>query len=289
MENQLCVLPIHEQTIPMSAQEFDRFANLIYDECGIVLSPEKKCMVTGRLGKRLRALGMDSYSTYYNYVSTVKGRKAELVSLIDVITTNTTEFFREQHHFEFLVEEAIPSLISSGVLGRNRSLNVWSAGCSTGEEPYSIAMVLAEYYENHPGDFSILATDICSRALKKASNAIYDEKETKGIPDSLKRKYMMHGVGSQEGYWRMIPELRRRIKFGRLNFVDEEFDLPSPIHIIFCRNVIIYFDAPTKAALVDEIYEALVPGGYYLSGHSETLTGLNESFVVVKPTVFRKP
>ncbi|MCX6345603.1 MAG: protein-glutamate O-methyltransferase [Armatimonadetes bacterium] len=268
----------------MSDIELKKFVELIYNQCGISLNSAKKSMLSARFGKRLRALGISSYKEYYDFVTQTLGKNDELIQMIDAVTTNTTHFFREANHFSYLTEHALPNLPNSGTL-----LRVWSAGCSTGEEPYTLAMVLSEHYENHHGNFSILATDVSSSVLQKAKQAVYDDEMALKVPALIKRKYMMQGKGAQAGNWRVIPELRKKIKFGKLNFMDNVYGIEGKFDIIFCRNVIIYFDLETKVKLINYFHKYLDPGGYLFIGHSETLNGLNDDFKAVAPTVYRKP
>lgn len=274
----------------MSDSEFRRFSEFVYDKCGIKLPPAKKHMLTARLSKRLRALGILTFKEYYKYILNPKVDPDELTRMIDVVTTNKTEFFRESAHFDFLKNQALPALIRSGRISARRKLYVWSAGCSTGEEPYTLAMVLAEFFSrNNSGDFSILATDISTRVLETAKRAVYDENVIKPVLPLLKRKYLMHGKGSQAGFFRVVPELRGFITFRRLNFMDADFKIRTPVDILFCRNVVIYFDKQTQAELFRKFYSILTPGGYLFIGNSETLQGINERFVGVAATVYRKP
>jgi len=264
--------------------ELKKFVTLIYDECGIALSLAKKSMLSARLGRRLRALNMSSFKEYYTFLTETLGKNDELVHMLDVVTTNTTHFFRESNHFRYLSTEVLPQLSAS-----TDALRIWSAGCSSGEEPYTLAMVLSDYYSQNHGDFSILATDISTNVLKKAQTAVYTDEDVDGISPVYKNRYLMRGKGDQAGKWRIIPELRNRIKFHRLNFMDEYYGIDDQFDIIFCRNVIIYFDWQTKARLIDKFYDHLVPGGYLFIGHSETLNGMNDKFKAVAPTVYRKP
>lgn len=268
----------------MSDRELNELIRLIHDSCGISLNSTKKSMLSARLGKRLRALGLPNFKEYYKYVQETLGQNDELVLLIDAVTTNTTHFFRENNHFDYLAHHALHKLH-----GDNDNIKVWSAGCSTGEEPYTIAMVLSDYFRHHPGDYRILATDICTSVLEKARQGIYESKELENIPPQYKYKYLMRGKGAQAGRWRIVPEIRKKVDFGRFNLVSDDYDIGGPFDVIFCRNVIIYFDAETNARLIDRFYRHLVPGGYLFIGHSETLTGKNEHFKSVAPTVYRKP
>jgi len=275
----------------MSEHDFRRFRDLIYEECGINLAPAKKSMLTCRLRKRLQALGMDSFWKYYKYVSSGEGRTSELIHMLDAVSTNKTAFFREPKHFDFLMKEALPILMRSGSWRPGKRINVWSAGCSSGEEPYTIAMVLADFASrNRAGDFSILASDISTRMLEVAQKGIYPESTIEPVPSALKRSYLMRGKGPWEGFYRVVPELRNRVQFRRINLnKGRNFGLRTPMHIIFCRNVIIYFDRETQIALFEKFHSQLVPGGYLFIGHSETLRGIRDRFEAVSVAIYRKP
>jgi chemotaxis protein methyltransferase CheR len=275
----------------MSDWDFNRFRELIYEQCGINLSKAKKTMLTARLRKRLRSLNMDSFGDYYDYVSSVKGRTHEIVQMLDVVSTNKTDFFREPKHFESLSKEILPDIVRSGRWRPGSRLNVWSAGCSSGEEPYTIAMVLAEFISrNRAGDFSVLATDISTRVLDKAKKGIYPEGIIDPVPPILKHNYLMRGTGTQKGFCRIVPELRNRVRFQRLNLNNGRgFGIKTRMDIIFCRNVIIYFDRETQKRLFRKFYEQILPGGYLFIGFSESLHGINDRFKALAVAIYRKP
>jgi chemotaxis protein methyltransferase CheR len=274
----------------MSEKDFRRFRDFIYDQCGINLAPKKKMMLTGRLSKRLRNLGMSSFAEYFDYVTSSRGRSEELIRMINAVSTNKTDFFREPKHFDFLIDQALPHLVRSGRTTSNRRINVWSAGCSSGEEPYTLAMVLSEFFRTTGMEgFSIYATDISTRVLAIAQKAIYPESSVESVSWRLKQKYLMKGKGSQEGFCRIVPELRKSVRFQRLNLIEgRHFGLRIEMDIIFCRNVIIYFDRITQIRLFEKFYNQLKPGGYLFIGHSETLHGINDQFVPVGVAVYRK-
>ena len=279
----------------MSDREFKRFSEFIYARCGIKLPPAKKTMLTARLLKRLRDLGLTSYKEYYEYIDTQEGRSKELTRMIDVVTTNKTEFFREVKHFDFLAKSALPALVGSTQARSQRKLNIWSAGCSSGEESYTLAMVLTEFFNgrqtgSRPLDqFSILATDISAQMLTTAKRAIYPKETVEPVPVMWRQKYLMRGKNSQKEFCRVVPELRHCITFCHLNLMDKDFGIKTRMDIIFCRNVVIYFDRQTQRRLFEKFYDQLVPGGYLFIGHSESLHGINERFQSVATTVYRKP
>ena len=269
-------------------REFKRFSSVIYDEVGIKMPPAKKTLLEARLQKRLKALGIGTFEEYADYFFSASGRQNELVHLIDVVTTNKTDFFREPAHFDFLVKKAIPQLIQERNSGFGSPLKVWSAGCSTGEEPYTLAMVLSEYAAHNPGfRSSILASDICTEVLAKSRNAIYAEERTDPIPLNLKKKYLLKSRDKAKGLVRIVPGLRSMIKFMRLNFM-EDFPLTEQMDIIFCRNVIIYFDKQTQSHLMMRFWKQLAPGGFLFLGHSETLNGINVPLTPIISTVYRR-
>ena len=271
----------------MGDDEFKRFSSLIHSEFGIKMPPSKKVLLQSRFQKRLRALGMQSYQEYCDYVFSPEGRKAERANLIDVVTTNTTHFFREPKHWEILNRHVLPDLWRRGI-GRSGSLRLWSAGCSSGEEPYTLAMLLSEFRERNSGfDYSILATDISNDILQKAMRAVYAMEKAEEIPLEMKRKYVLKSKDRNNPRIKIDATLRKKISFQRLNFMGN-FSLPQPQDIIFCRNVVIYFDRPTQVTLFNKFCNNLKPGGYLFIGHSESLSGMDLPLKPVQPTVFQK-
>jgi chemotaxis protein methyltransferase CheR len=275
----------------LSDTDFKLFSVFIYNQCGIKLPDIKKTMLSVRLAKRLRVLKMTSYRKYYEYVKSDKGRKEELTHMINEVTTNKTNFFREAKHFDILTEKIVPDLINIRPDIRYKSLYIWSAGCSTGEEPYTIAMVMEELIQKQMRlNYSILCTDISTRVLQKASKGIYDDLQLEGIPKYYLRKYTMRGKGKNQGKNRIIPELRDRLTFRQINLNEgTHFGIKTKMDIIFCRNVIIYFDRDTQKRLFEKYYRQLYPGGYLFIGHSETLHGIFDKFIPVDVSVYRKP
>lgn len=269
-------------------REFNLFSSFIYEQVGIKLPPSKKIMLEARLQKRIKALGFSTFEEYGAYVFSAEGKRDELIHLIDVVTTNKTDFFREPAHFEYLVKSAIPTLIESRDAGMRAPFRIWSAGCSTGEEPYTMSMVLSEFAEYRPGfRSSILATDISTAVLAKARNAIYAEDRADPIPLALKKKHLLKSKDKGKALVRIRPHLRSMVRFGRLNFM-EEFGMHEPMDVIFCRNVIIYFDKPTQERLLNRFCRQLVKGGYLFLGHSESINGLDVPLTPVASTVYRK-
>jgi chemotaxis protein methyltransferase CheR len=273
---------VHEEGL--SARDFARLRELIYAETGICLSAEKKTMVEVRLKRRLRVLNMTTYACYCEFVFDRRGMDEELVFLINVITTNKTDFFREPAHFDFLTGRALPEWDLSG-----RPFFAWSAGCSSGEEPYTMAMVLNEYAELHPGfRFRILATDISTSVLEKAQLGIYSSECVAPVPLALKRKYFLRSRDSKSARVRVVPDLRQVIEFRRLNFIETDYALAERVDAIFCRNVLIYFDRATQESILCKLVHNLTPSGYLFVGHSETLHDMDLPVVPVAPALYRK-
>ncbi len=261
-------MSIHEENI--STRDFKRLCDLVYARAGIRLGSEKKTMLEVRIKRRLKALDLSSYAQYCEYLFGREGLKEELVPLIDVVTTNKTDFFREPGHFNFLVDKALPELTAGE--GGGGPLMVWSAGCSTGEEPYTLAMLLSEYGLAHPGfEFRILATDISTAVLEKAELGIYSKDMVIPVPAALRKKYLMASREPGSNRVRIVPELRRLIEFRRLNFMDADYRVSEKADAIFCRNVIIYFDRRTQQNVLRKLSQRLVPRGYMFVGHAETL------------------
>jgi chemotaxis protein methyltransferase CheR len=272
----------------MGDDEFKRFSSLIQAEFGIKMPPTKKILLQSRFQKRLRALGMQSYKEYCDYVFSEKGHTQERSHLIDVVTTNTTHFFREPKHWDIMNSIALPDLWERGIGGRGKKLKIWSAGCSSGEEPYTLAMVLSEWAAKNNGfDFSILGTDISCEILQKAMRAIYPMDRANDIPMELKKKYILKGKNKAKPLIKMDRYLRGKITFQRLNFM-EDFRLPEQQDIIFCRNVVIYFDRATQVVLFNKFCNNLKKDGYLFIGHSESLSGMELPIKQVAPTVFKK-
>lgn len=274
----------------MTQREFDRFSALIYDEAGIKIPQAKKTMLEARLQKRLKALGMTRFDEYAAFVFSLAGQQQEMIHLVDVVTTNKTDFFREPHHFEYLTKHVVPAMQACHGAGEVATpFKIWSSACSTGEEPYTIAMVLSEYAAaNHGFRFTITASDICTQVLQTALAAIYPEDRVDTIPLALKKKYLMRSKDKKRSLVRICSELRELVKFKRLNLMDDELDIAERQDVIFCRNAIIYFDKPTQARLMHKFHRKLLPGGYLFLGHSETLNGLDVPFQAVASTVYRK-
>ena len=271
----------------LSDGEFRALSSLVEGELGIKMPPAKKTLLESRLQKRLRALNLASYAEYCDMLFNRGGMETELVHMLDLVTTNKTDFFREEHHFEFLANSALERMVREA----GPKVSIWSAGCSTGEEPYTLAMVLSEFARSRPGmgfDYAITATDISTRVLEAASRGIYQEDRIAPVPAELKRRYFLRSRDSSKALVRVAPELRARVAFSRVNLMDETYPVEGPFDAIFCRNVIIYFDKPTQERLFAKFCEYLKPGGFIFIGHSETLSGIDLPLRKVATSVYEK-
>ena len=260
----------------VSEREFRIIREMLHAAAGISLSPEKRAMVSGRLAKRLRHHGFASFAEYLKLLA--NGGTAELQVAVDLLTTNETHFFREPAHFEFLRHELAERKAAGPV-------KVWSAACSSGEEPYTIAMTLADVLGERP--WEVHASDISSRVLEKARNAIYTRERLKSVPAHLFKAYFLRGVGSQAGNFQVAPELRSRVRFSQVNL---NAPLPRMGHFdfIFLRNVLIYFDNATKREVVERLAAQLAPTGLLIVGHAESLNGVTQQLKAIRPTIYRR-
>ena len=270
--------PVH-----LTEKQFERISQMVKDLCGINLHTGKKELVKARLSRRLRALGMAGLDDYLEYVQR-DGTGNELICMLDALSTNLTSFFREPDHFDYLRTVLAPEFVTK----TSKRLRLWSAGCSTGEEPYSIAISLLESMPNLISfDTGILATDLSTRVLAKAKAGVYDPSRVSGLPKALLARYFVCTKERQGVAYQVAESVRRLIHFTRLNLM-EPWPVHGPFDVIFCRNVMIYFDKPTQAGLVERFWELLAPGGTLLIGHSESLTGVRHRFNYVRPTIYRK-
>lgn len=273
----------------LTSDLFEKLSEFIYDTCGIKMPPSKSTMLEARLIRRMRALGLSSFHEYCRYLFSPEGREHELVHMIDAVTTNKTDFFREPQHFDYLVDEAIPKLIGSTGAGIRRPLMVWSAACSSGEEPYTLAMILQDITRTRRDfSFMVLATDISTKVLEKARQAIYDEERIMPVPMEYRKRYLLRSKKTQSKDVRIIPDLRAKVRFRWLNFMNDDFGLREKMDIIFCRNVLIYFDRPTQEKVVKRLCMHLAHGGYLFTGHSETLNGMDLPLKAVANTISRR-
>lgn len=273
---------------PITDAEFRLFRDLIYGHAGIHLADVKKALLTGRLSRHLRQLGLTSFRQYYDHVVADKSGQ-EMIALLDAIATNETHFFREPKQFEYLQNVLVPEWQAQADRGnRRKAIRIWSAACSSGEEPYSLAMQLLYAFPPESGwSIEIVATDISTRILERARAGIWPINRADTIPSHLLKRFMLRGTGSQQGNMKAGKEVRQVIQFGRLNLHDASYPLSGAFDAVFCRNVLIYFDQQSRAAALNRMTALLVPGGHLFLGHAESLTGMNLPMKSVAPAVYR--
>ena len=274
--------------LKLTVAAFEKFSRFITLKLGIKMPPEKMSMLQSRLQRRLRELNLTSLEAYQDFLFHSPQAAEELNHFFDAVTTNKTDFFREAEHFDYLAGTALPKLDPGAA--RPWQFKLWCAGCSSGEEPYTLAMVLSEFTLTRPRfDFSILATDISTRVLQHAQQAVYDEARIAPVDLPLRKKYLLRSRDPQQARVRVIPELRQKIRFQPLNFMDDHYPVRDTFEVIFFRNVMIYFSKETQEAVIGKMCRNLAPGGYLFVGHSESLTGLKIPVGPVGPAVYRKP
>lgn len=272
--------------LSLSDREFRDVAALMGDRFGIHLTDQKRTLVAGRLSKRIRTLGLDSVGAYLDRVR-ADPTGAELTELVNRITTNHSFFYREKDHFEFLASVVLPAVKKRLAENRGDSLRIWSAGCAAGEEPYTLAMAVREGLGAAAAtiDWGILATDLSRAALEEAVEGTYPTARVKELPAAWKSAYL---APAGPDAWAVADEIKKSILFKRLNLMDERYPFKGGFDVVFCRNVMIYFDAPVRKALVERIHRYVKPGGYLFIGHSESLPRETCPFGYVKPAVYRK-
>jgi chemotaxis protein methyltransferase CheR len=275
-------------TASLSADAYRTLVDLVYQHSHIRLGPDKQPMLANRLRKRLRALGLASYDDYCAVLRSRLRGQDEIEQLVDLISTNHTRFFREPEHFHFLSDRILPELISHSDAGRT-PVRIWCAAASSGEEAYTIAVVLAEFFRPRgPVAWQVAASDISHRMLEIAETGIYPLGTLHGLPPDLIRRYFLRGFGTSTGKCRVKAELRERVRFQRINLFQPEYPVPREQQVIFCRNVMIYFDPPSREALVQKLTRQLASGGYLVIGHSESLLGIRHDLESVHQSVYRK-
>jgi chemotaxis protein methyltransferase CheR len=275
-------------TATLSTEAYRTLVDLVYQHSRICLGPDKQPMLANRLRKRLRALGLVSYDDYCAVLRSGKGPD-EIQQLVDLISTNHTRFFREPEHFTFLTGQILPELLPR-ITAKGSSLRVWSAAGSSGEEPYSLAIMLAEFFRQTVlVDWRVEASDISLRMLAEAERGIYPLDPRHALPPELLKRYFQRGVDARNGTCRVKADLRKRVRFQRINLFQAEYPVPREQHVIFCRNVMIYFDPASRATLVQKLTRQLAPGGFLVIGHSESLMGIRHDLKTVRQSVFRKP
>ena len=272
----------------LTPREFKKFREIIHQKTGINLGDQKRDLVLSRLTKRLRILNIKTFEEYYQYISQDRNSQ-EITAMINRITTNVTSFFRENHHFQVLRDIVLPRLIEKGTASGKRKVRIWSAGCSTGQEPYSIAMTLADFFRGHVGwDIKILATDLDTEVLSTGERGVYSNDSLSKVPQEQLRRFFKKGTGENKEFFQAIQQIRNMILFRQLNLTSEKFPLRGPLDAIFCRNVIIYFDSQTKTKLIGKYSQLLGNDGYLFMGHSESLIAMKEKFNYIHNTVYQK-
>jgi chemotaxis protein methyltransferase CheR len=272
---------------PLSDQEFRLLQQLIYREAGIHLSEVKKALVSGRLTRRLRALGCTTFQAYYEYV---EANSDERTTMLDCISTNETRFFREPKQFEFLEQTVLPrwrALGDSGTMPKR--IRAWSAACSSGEEPYTLAMVLGTHFPESEGwSVEILASDLSTRVLSAARDGVWPIERSNDIPERFRKAWMLRGLRKEEGRMRAHPRLQSMIDFRRINLNDANYGIREPFDLIFCRNVLIYFNRQSKTDVINRLTQHLSPAGLLFLGHAESLTGTSHTLEHAGPTIYRR-
>ena len=274
------------RSIELSDQDFKTISSYIEKSVGIRMPEAKKVMMQSRLIGRLKALGITSFSDYIDYAFNRDTSGNEIILLTDSLTTNKTEFFRENDHFDYMTKTVLPELAA-----KKNVFKIWSAGCSSGEEPYTISIVVSEFIKNNPGkvmNFTVTGTDISTKVLDKAYNAVYDLDVVNQLPQNLKKSYFLKCTDADKHCARIKPDLRKHVSFKRLNFMDNDFRMPELYDIIFCRNVLIYFDKDTQEKVIRKFMKYLLPGGYLFLGHSETIFSMDLPLCTCIPTVYKK-
>lgn len=271
--------------IPIHENERIKLSRYIEEALGITMPPHKKVFLKARLLKRLKRLNFNSFSKYYDYLTSPEGRKTEIDHFIDNITTNKTDFFREDDHFDYLSEIILPELS----MAKQKKISLWSAPCSTGEEPYTLAMVLEDYKRKNDLsiNYDILGTDISKDALNKAYDATYEKRIIEPIPLTFKRKFLLRHK-YQNDIFRVSPALRVNVRFRQLNLLNESFNINGLFDVIFCRNVLIYFDRDNQNKTINNLFKHLKPGGYLFLGHSENIFTRKKELIKTAPSVYKR-
>lgn len=270
--------------LQLTDSQFKQLSVYLQKETGIKLPEIKRTMLQSRLHKRIRALNMSSFKEYIDYAM-AKGNETEIINMIDVVSTNKTDFFREPAHFTYLTSEFLPDLLHGYP---NKELKVWSSASSSGEEPYTIAIVLEELKQKYSRfQYSIFATDISTIMLKKGETAIYHEDRIANIPMNLKRKYFLRSKNRDEQNVKVVADLRNKISWRRLNLMDPSYPVHETFDIIFCRNVLIYFERNIQESVINKLCKHLKPGGLFILGHSESIINMNVPLIQVRPTIYK--
>jgi len=274
------------EKVILTEAHFRQISQMVYDHCGINLHDGKKELIRTRLAKKLRLGGFATFDSYMEYLRNDKSGRA-FSDFIDALSTNLTSFFREREHFDFVQNQLLPQLVEKKQKEKKHRIRVWSAGCSSGEEAYSIAMTLLENLRGR-WDVKILATDISTRVLETAKTGIYSAERVAPVSLQQKSKYLISRTDKGRKVFEVHRDLKEKVLFKYLNLMSD-WPIKGPLDFIFCRNVMIYFDKPTQAALVRRFYDLLGAGGVLFTGHSESLTGIEHQFHYIQPTIYRKP
>lgn len=269
----------------LSAHNFNRLAEYVYATSGIKMPLSKKTMLEGRIRRCARQAGLSRVDEYCDFLFDQGGLEQEEVDLLDAVTTNKTDFFREPAHFDFLSSTVLPALAAAG----RTKLKIWSAACSTGAEAYTIAMVIEEFRRSGGKiDYSTLGTDLSTKVLDRAHMGVFAEPMIEPVPSDLRRRYLRRSIDSARNEVRIAAPMRAKHAFARLNFMDQSYGVDSDMDIIFCRNVLIYFDKKTQEHVLERLCDRLRPGGYLFLGHSESIVGIDLPVTVVANTVFQR-
>ncbi len=269
--------------VPVTAL-YRRFTELVRDEIGVKLPASKRLMIEGRLRRRMLALGYQGLDDYFRYLFEENGLDAERDEIFDAVTTNKTDFYREADHYRALARDLVPAFRRRG----RRLFKLWSAAASTGAEAWTAAFVLAEAARERPFEWAILGTDINTRVLARARLAVYPDEEVRPVPPEIRDRYLMRGKGARGNDWRVVPDLRRRAKFQRLNLMETSWPVDRDVDVIFLRNVLIYFEPADQAAVVERLARHLLPGGHLFVGHSESMVVRNAVLRQIAPAMFVK-
>ncbi len=277
---------IGQNWITITDKEFVALSTLVYDKIGIKLTEQKKTLLMGRLQKLLRAYKFKNFQEYYDYLIHEKSGSA-ISELANYISTNHTFFYRENDHFEFFYKKVLPEIEQKLLESKAKDIRIWSAGCSSGEEPYTLIMLMLEYFGNsyYNLDAGILATDISEKALKFANDGIYPDERVRPLPDNLKKKYF---TKNPDGTWKIVDKVKKEVTFRKFNLISERYPFKKQFDIIFCRNVMIYFDDVTREKLVSNFYNFTLPMGYLFIGHSETLNRTKSPYKFIMPALYQK-
>ncbi len=276
--------------IELSDRLYYKFSHLVYEQAGIALGDAKRELVRSRLLKRLRHLGLFTFESYYKLLEEQGPDGEELTHMLDAISTNKTDFFRENQHFEFLMSTVMPPMVDKAKRNGSKKIRIWSAACSTGEEPYTLAMLMHDMIAGEPGwDIKILATDISTAVLQKAREGRYEEERVAPVASKMRLNSFTKESTPKGNIFVIKPHLKKYVVFRRLNLMNKSFPFKGKFDVVFCRNVMIYFDRPTQEELVNRIFRYIREGGYFFIGHSESLNSIQTDFRFVKPTIYLRP